>query len=623
MVSVKLRLALITGFAGLTVLRLVLAAHTELLPEEAYYWTYAQHPAWGYYDHPPMVGWVIRAGTALLGNTETGVRTANIALAALACVLLVLTTRRWFDESTAIWAGLLFMLTPIFAGTAFLVTPDGPLIVFWLLTLYAITRAVACDSAWWWLLAGIGFGGALLSKYYGLLLAPSLLLFLLWSPEYRHWLVRWQPWVALALALALFSPVVWWNAHHEWASFAFQTSRTSTTAKGGNPLVQFGEFWLVLIVILTPPVFALFALTVRRAVCRGWLGAGRTVNWNFVAAFALPLFALFACASLKTEVHLNWTAPAFLSLVMGGGAMLAEQSKRATSEINPEKTTSISALLFSFEGRITRAQWWGYFVPYFVIYLALVIVGVSSQSTAVGFVYAILMLVPTIAVNVKRCHDRNRSGWFMLISIIPILNLWYPVEICFLRGTEGMNKYGPAPAPLDRKQVRDVLAWFTAGLCVAAIVVGQLVLMARGPKFLSYARVGGWRQLARQVGIAQADLAKETGQRPFILGVDKYNLAAVLGFYTHTPHDCVNTLALGEHGLGYRYWRNLLDWQGRPAVAVLYDKEEKKLVKLRRYFREIGTPMPVEVPALGKSKRTVYLVNCYDYRPTPTESSRE
>jgi dolichol-phosphate mannosyltransferase len=143
MVPVTLRRVLVIGFVLLTALRLVLAARTELLPEEAYYWTYTQHPAWSYYDHPPMVAWIIHIGTRLLGHTEAGVRVVNLVLAALGCWLLVSTTRRWFDEAAAIWAGLLFMLTPIFAGAAFMVTPDGPLLFFWLLTLYAITRALA------------------------------------------------------------------------------------------------------------------------------------------------------------------------------------------------------------------------------------------------------------------------------------------------------------------------------------------------------------------------------------------------------------------------------------------------------------------------------------------------
>ena len=84
----------------------------------------------------------------------------------------------------------------------------------------AISRALQTERTGFWLIAGVAFGAALLSKYYALLLAPSLLLFLLRSSKYRFWLRRWQPWTALALGLIVFSPVIFWNAHHDWASFA-------------------------------------------------------------------------------------------------------------------------------------------------------------------------------------------------------------------------------------------------------------------------------------------------------------------------------------------------------------------------------------------------------------------
>src|SRR5207249_9824652 len=89
---------LVTAVVGLTGARLWLAGQTELLPEEAYYWTYAKHPALGYFDHPPMVAWIIAAGTWLLGDTERGVRLVNTLLWVGSCVTLFRTARQWFGE---------------------------------------------------------------------------------------------------------------------------------------------------------------------------------------------------------------------------------------------------------------------------------------------------------------------------------------------------------------------------------------------------------------------------------------------------------------------------------------------------------------------------------------------
>jgi len=106
---------------------------------------------------------------------------------------------------------------------------------------------------------------------------------------------------------------------------------------------------------------------------------------------------------------------------------------------------SLPDLLFSFEGRITREAWWGYFVPYFLIYVCLFGVGTSSGSLFLPAMYGLVMLYPTLAVNVKRCHDRGRSGLFVLIGCVPVLGFWYLVEICLLPGTTGRNQYGPDP----------------------------------------------------------------------------------------------------------------------------------------------------------------------------------
>jgi uncharacterized membrane protein YhaH (DUF805 family) len=113
---------------------------------------------------------------------------------------------------------------------------------------------------------------------------------------------------------------------------------------------------------------------------------------------------------------------------------------------------SPTKFLFSFQGRISRYQYWVmYFLPYFLISVALTIadlaIGASeSHARVLSGIFSIAALWPSLAIGVKRCHDRDRSGWFILVGLIPLLGaIWLFVELGCLRGTIGSNRFGPDP----------------------------------------------------------------------------------------------------------------------------------------------------------------------------------
>ena len=109
-------------------------------------------------------------------------------------------------------------------------------------------------------------------------------------------------------------------------------------------------------------------------------------------------------------------------------------------------------IFLNFQGRLNRQPFW---IATLVLWL--VSVGVTlvasilfgSQSAATTLVQAIAglaLLIPSLAVAIKRYHDRNKSGWWILILFIPIIGLiWYVIELGFLPGTPGPNRYGPDP----------------------------------------------------------------------------------------------------------------------------------------------------------------------------------
>jgi len=101
--------------------------------------------------------------------------------------------------------------------------------------------------------------------------------------------------------------------------------------------------------------------------------------------------------------------------------------------------------------------------------------------------------------------------------------------------------------------------------------------------------------------------------------MDKYNIAAELGFYLHAPDECVNMYATGATGtqaLGYRYWTDLRKLEGRPAVAVLPKPTADLMKQLRLHFERVDEPRHVKVSMHKGLNREVYLVTCIGYRAT-------
>ncbi|MDJ0792227.1 MAG: DUF805 domain-containing protein [Acidimicrobiia bacterium] len=106
-------------------------------------------------------------------------------------------------------------------------------------------------------------------------------------------------------------------------------------------------------------------------------------------------------------------------------------------------------LLFRFDGRINRAKWW---IGLLVVYVVVALVYALAFAFDSGVIYWIavtmgfLVLWPYLALQIKRWHDRDKSGWWVLIGLIPLIgNLWVLIECGFLAGTPGPNVYGPDP----------------------------------------------------------------------------------------------------------------------------------------------------------------------------------
>jgi len=293
-------------------LRLVYLGQAELLPEEAYYWNYSRHLAIGYFDHPPMVAWLIRLSTSAFGGSEFGVRVGALFCAAATAFFTYRLTRNLFDASSALLATVLSQVLPFFFAAGMVMTPDTPLVAAWAAELYFLERALVAgrSGAWWGV--GLCMGVGLLSKYSIGLLAPAAFVFMLLDPQARRWLRRWQPYAAALLAVAIFSPVIVWNAQNEWASFAFQTTRRFAEA----PRFSLHKLILAAFVLITPTGLLAVAVALLRRTQDGSgnneVADARRKRRFLQAAIAVPL-AVYFVVSLHHDVKFDWSAEIWLA----------------------------------------------------------------------------------------------------------------------------------------------------------------------------------------------------------------------------------------------------------------------------------------------------------------------
>jgi dolichol-phosphate mannosyltransferase len=303
--TVAILLALAVG------LRVAAMAAMPLVPEEGYYWMYSQHPSLSYFDHPPMVAWLIGFGTQLFGNTEFGVR-AGIALIMLAASgVMYVFGRMWFGREAALMAAMLVQVLPVYFGAGLVATMDSALVFFWLVGLVGVSVALRRQKAWGWYLAGVGLGGAMLSKYTGIILGLGALLAVAGYPPWRRHLRSVHPYAATLLAFAMFTPVVVWNQQHDWASFRFQFVNRFEGATFEGAYVE--NYALRQLEVATPLVLLglgwLYARTLRNR--RRLL----TPRWWMALCFSLPLLLIMTYKSFRYNVHLSWTMQAYLCVL--------------------------------------------------------------------------------------------------------------------------------------------------------------------------------------------------------------------------------------------------------------------------------------------------------------------
>ncbi len=321
--------------------RLMVAAALGLGVDESYTIANARDLSLSYFDHPPLHYWIVHAFMPILGEGHAA-RLPFIILFAGSSWLLYLLTSRLFSARAGVWAVLALNLSAFFTVSAGgFVVPDGPLIFFLLAAALTLANAffggAAAPSPWrTWVLAGICIGLAGLSKYHAVLFVFGLLLYLASVPARRRVLLHPAPWAGAFVALALFTPVLIWNARHDWVSFAYQGGRA--VAGGGlhvgNVLVNAAgqAVWIF------PWVFVPLAIAAGQALCAG---RTRERSW-YCLCLGLPTVAFFTIIPLWGDRGLpHWPMSGWLMLY----PILGDYLDRAAGKAWPRRWAIASAAL--------------------------------------------------------------------------------------------------------------------------------------------------------------------------------------------------------------------------------------------------------------------------------------
>jgi hypothetical protein len=328
MTSNELRLVRNTSvlILALVVLRLLAAAWTPLTFDEAYYWMWSKHPAFGYYDHPPMVAFVIRLGTMVAGDTELGVRLVSILLALPMSFAVFRSGMILFGGMrVAATATILLNVTLMAAVGTLIVTPDSPLLVASSFVLLFCAKVLETGRGVWWLAVGLAVGTALLSKYTAFFFGPAILIWLASVAKMRRWLISPWPYLGGLVALAVFAPVISWNADHQWVSFIKQIGR-ARIADFSPAFIT--ELIPTQVAFATPLVFILGAMGLSALIKRT---TGATAARALINSMFWTIVVYFAWHSLHARVEANWFAPVYPAFAIAA-AVAANQTNWGARE---------------------------------------------------------------------------------------------------------------------------------------------------------------------------------------------------------------------------------------------------------------------------------------------------
>jgi 4-amino-4-deoxy-L-arabinose transferase-like glycosyltransferase len=287
------------------VLHLLAAGQVPLSADEAHYALYGFKLDWSYFDHPPLVGW-LQALVLPWSQSEFALRLWPVTFGAATSLVLYRLTLRLFPQThpwLGFWTVAFYQSGLLFQILGLALLPETPLLLFTLLGMLALLRALEQGRLRDWLLFGFCLGLAGLSKYTAVTVAVSALLLVVFQNRLDT-LRTAGPWMALLVATLLIFPVLYWNMTHDWLSFRYQFGhgfRPKDWAWRRVGISQLAQFFAY------APAIYVFGLAALFAGFKEW----RERGVQMLMLLVLPVLLLFASGSGREETLPHWTALAW------------------------------------------------------------------------------------------------------------------------------------------------------------------------------------------------------------------------------------------------------------------------------------------------------------------------
>lgn len=311
---------------GLVIAKILFTHRPEinLFTEEAQYWLWSQNMAWHYYSKPPMVAVLNYISTAILGNTEIGVRINAIAFGVGISWVTFIFGTYLFSKKVGFWSAMLLQAMPLWWLASTFHMTDTSLTFFWILSVYLAYRGIRERKMSWWALAGLATAFGLMAKMVMILMFPFLLFFLLYTKE---WGIQKKYFLSYIMVSAIgFLPMLIWNWQNGFDTFKHLAALSgagggeSTPFDVGKAAKQFFEYLggqLAMVSVFLLPLFGGFLVKIKK------YGESKFIYLLLPAALS---WAGFAFLSLLTSIEVNWPVFAYSSLAILMAAWVSEQS---------------------------------------------------------------------------------------------------------------------------------------------------------------------------------------------------------------------------------------------------------------------------------------------------------